>query len=145
MVNNFFIPIFYTTIIGRNDLQKNKRISILLAGILMNICFAGMGLLVTNFTVGLIHDILVFIFIINFLMAISNMTVLLRTDGYFILEEIFEIINLDHKTIIYFKSIFTKNNCLKFQKSYLIYTVLLFISIIIFLSLGICLAKILNS
>ncbi len=103
--------VFYVNLTQVWTLDKNKRIYINLAGVYTQL-IAGVliGLLLFFFTSPRIVYFMMFLIVSNFFNVISNLIPYLKTDGYWVYSDYFNINNLRDKSTSFLKEFFINRN-----------------------------------
>lgn len=105
----WFMPCAYTNLNGLAFVEKRrKRLSILFAGVLVNIALVGIGLIFLRFVEGSIYNFVLWFSLSNFTICFTNMIVFLKYDGYYILEQFIEVKNLRESSFLYLKTLYKR-------------------------------------
>lgn len=95
-----FLPLFYTRICGTSLIKKkSNRVFILLAGVAMNAFLFGLSQITYLFVEGIVKILVAEFAIGNFALIFINLLLFIKLDGYFILCELFDELQLREKSL----------------------------------------------
>lgn len=86
----FFMPFAYTSICGLQFINKKGRILTYSAGIMVDLLFLGIAMILLPYQIGCMYSITIIYILIQIFSICMNLLIFLKVDGYYILETILD-------------------------------------------------------